>query len=101
MATGSSAETQARVFAALGDPMRVRFVLELAGNAEKTATEIAGALGISLALLCHHGKILVDAGVVTKRKEAQTSYYRANCGVLEENLREVMGRGAAKAAPAS
>ena len=35
-------------------------------------------VGISLALLCHHASVLVDAGVVTKRKEGQTSYWTLN-----------------------
>lgn len=81
-----AAERQAEIFAALADPVRVRFIRELAGGTERSGTAIADRLGISLALLCHHSKILVGAGLVQKRKEGQTSYYRANPAVLRERL---------------
>jgi DNA-binding transcriptional ArsR family regulator len=82
-----AAERQAEIFAALADPVRVRFVRELAGGGERSGTAIAERLGISLALLCHHSKILVGAGLVQKRKQGQTSYYRANRAILRESLR--------------
>jgi DNA-binding transcriptional ArsR family regulator len=77
-------ERQAEIFAALADPVRVRFLRELTDGGERSGTAIADRLGISLALLCHHSKILVGAGVIQKRKEAQTTYYRANRAVLKE-----------------
>jgi DNA-binding transcriptional ArsR family regulator len=80
-------ERQAEIFAALADPLRVRFVRALSDGTERSGSALAERLGISLALLCHHSKILVGAGLVDKRKEAQTSYYRANREVLKECLR--------------
>jgi DNA-binding transcriptional ArsR family regulator len=80
-------ERQAEIFAALADPVRVRFLRELAGGGEHSGTAMAKRLGISLALLCHHSKVLVSARLVQKRKEAQTSYYRANRALLKECLR--------------
>jgi DNA-binding transcriptional ArsR family regulator len=79
-------ERQAEIFAALGDPVRVRFVRELSDGRERSGTAIADRLGISLALLCHHSKILVGAGLVQKRKEAQTTYYRMDRAVLHDSL---------------
>lgn len=90
MTTLPSVEQQARVFAALADPVRVRFVHEVACRGERRGGEIADALGISLALLCHHGRILVDAGVLAKRKEGQTTHYRLEKGVLEAAVRQVV-----------
>ena len=86
MGRQSTPERQAEIFAALADPVRVRFIRELV-RGERNGTAIAQRLGISLALLCHHSKILVSAGLVRKRKQAQTSYYRANRAVLRECLR--------------
>lgn len=75
----TSAEQRAAVFKALGDPTRLRIVdfLRRRGG-EVTGTELAEHLGVSLALLCHHGDALIDAGLVTKRKEGQTSYWALN-----------------------
>jgi ArsR family transcriptional regulator len=85
--TAPAPEHQAKVFAALGDPVRVRFIRELVERGEQTGTVIAERLGISLALLCHHSNVLVGAGLVEKRKQGQTSYYRANRAILKECLR--------------
>jgi DNA-binding transcriptional ArsR family regulator len=79
-----NAVEQAKVFAALSDPMRVRMMEQLAKGAERTGTELAGELGISLALLCHHSKILGEADLIEKRKVAQTSLYKAKRETLEK-----------------
>lgn len=81
-----SATEQAKVFAALADPMRVRLMEQLAKGAERTGTELAERLGISLALLCHHSKILGEAGLIEKRKVAQTSIYKARRDTLEKTF---------------
>ena len=78
-----SAEHRAAVFKALGEPTRLRIVdfLRRRGK-EATGSEIAEHVGISLALLCHHTDALVEAGLVTKRKEGQTSIWRVNATAL-------------------
>lgn len=86
----SDNEQQARVFAALADPVRLRFVRELLNDDECSGSAIAERLGISLALLCHHSRILVDAGVVAKRKEAQTAYYKANRKILKDCMKNLL-----------
>jgi len=82
-----SPESQAKVFAALGDPLRVRFVRELVERGEQSGTAMAERLGISLALLCHHSNVLLAAGLVEKRKQAQTTFYRANRAMLKDCVR--------------
>ena len=89
---------QARLFAALADPARVRLVRELAAGEEKSGTEIANNIDVSLALLCHHSRILVDAGVISKRKQGQTTYYKANTPLLQRALRDLLACDAIKAA---
>jgi DNA-binding transcriptional ArsR family regulator len=80
-------ERQAQVFGALGDPLRVRFLRELVDHGEQTGTAVAERLGISLALLCHHSNVLLAAGLVEKRKQGQTTYYRANRSMLKACVR--------------
>jgi ArsR family transcriptional regulator, arsenate/arsenite/antimonite-responsive transcriptional repressor len=76
---------RAAVFKALGEPTRLRMVEFLRKHrGEATGRELAESAGISLALLCHHADALVDAGVVFKRKERQTSYWRINARLLAE-----------------
>jgi ArsR family transcriptional regulator, arsenate/arsenite/antimonite-responsive transcriptional repressor len=76
-------ERQAEIFAALADPLRVRFVRELADNGECSGKTLASRLGISLALLSHHSKILVASGLVRKRKAGQTTYYSEDRSILK------------------
>ena len=83
-----SADHRAAVFKALGEPTRLRIVdfLRRRGR-EATGSEIAEHVGISLALLCHHTDALVEAGLVTKRKEGQTSIWRVNATALTSALK--------------
>ena len=82
-----SVEERALVFKAIGDPTRVRIIELLRAHTEEiTGTEIAGHVGVSLALLCHHSSVLVEAGLVTKRKEGQTSYWTLNREALATAL---------------
>jgi DNA-binding transcriptional ArsR family regulator len=77
----------AKILSALADPVRLRFVRDLARAKERSGSEVAEALGISLALLCHHSRILVESGIVDKRKEAQTAYYSVNKRLLKACLK--------------
>jgi DNA-binding transcriptional ArsR family regulator len=83
-------EQQAKIFSALSDPVRLRFVRELVQEGELSGTAIAEALGISLALLCHHSRILTEAGIVSKRKHAQTAYFRANRKLLTYSMKSLV-----------
>lgn len=72
----------AKIFAALSDPTRLRIVELLANAKELSGTEIATQLEISLALFCHHSKILVEAGLLQTRKAGQTKYNSLNWELL-------------------
>jgi DNA-binding transcriptional ArsR family regulator len=90
--TASSVEERALVFKAIGDPTRVRIIELLRDQtAEITGTEIAEHIGVSLALLCHHSSVLVEAGLVNKRKEGQTSYWTLNRDALASALGSLAG----------
>ena len=84
------AEEQAKIFDALSDPVRLRFVRALVRGGELSGTALAERLGISLALLCHHSRILTEAGVVHKRKKAQTAYFRANRKILTDTMKSLL-----------
>lgn len=86
----STADQRATVFKALGEPTRLRIVdfLRRRGK-EATGSEIAEHVGISLALLCHHTDALVDAGLVIKRKEGQTSIWRVNAQALAAAMKSL------------
>jgi DNA-binding transcriptional ArsR family regulator len=58
------------VFTALGDPTRIKLVAHLcAGDA--TVGELAAPYDMSLQAISKHVKVLEDAGIVSKTKDAQ------------------------------
>lgn len=59
-----------RVFAALADPVRRDIVARLA-DGDATVTELAEPYDISLQAVSKHLKVLGDAGLVTRRRDAQ------------------------------
>ncbi len=65
-----STEQLNRVFAALADPTRRDLVARLAG-ADATVGELAEPYDMSLQAISKHLKVLEEAGVVTRSKEAQ------------------------------
>ena len=85
---GQELEQKARFFAALADPTRLQIVGLLAESpGEMSGSDIADRLGISLALQCHHNRVLSEAGVILKRKEGQTSYFSLNRKFLRLSLK--------------
>jgi DNA-binding transcriptional ArsR family regulator len=85
-------EQRAAAFKALGEATRLRIVDFLRDrDVEATGTEVAAETGISLALLCHHADALVESGIVIKRKEGQTSYWRINRDALDLLVRDLDG----------
>ena len=56
-----SIEQRAEVFAALGDPVRLRIVEQLA-TSDGLPSDLARDLGIGSNLLAHHLNVLVGAG---------------------------------------
>ena len=59
-----------RVFAALGDPTRRDIVARLA-RGDATVGELAAPYDVSLQAVSKHLKVLEEAGLVTRTKEAQ------------------------------
>lgn len=61
-------------FTALADPTRRR-ILELLGDGERAAGEIADRFAASPPAISQHLKVLRDTGLVTVRPEGQYRYY--------------------------
>jgi len=76
MTTSISIEQRAKIFAALADPTRLRFVELLAASDEMSGSEVAEKLSISLALMCHHSKAIVDIGLAKSAKTARQPIFR-------------------------
>jgi len=69
------ADLIARRFRALGEPLRVR-ALDLLRDQEVSVTALAEQLGTSQQNLSKHLAVLVDAGMVARRKDGTHVYYR-------------------------
>lgn len=76
-------DTLSKVFSALADPTR-REILERLGHGAATVTQLAEPFAISLPAISRHLKVLEDAGLIARDRQAQwrTSSLRA------ESLRE-------------
>ena len=69
------AELIARRFRALSEPMRVR-ILDLLRDGELSVNELTEQLGASQQNVSKHLVLLVDAGMLARRKDGNRVYYR-------------------------
>ena len=76
------AELIARRFRALGEPLRVR-ILDLLRDEELSVNALAAQLGAGQQNVSKHLAVLVDSGMVARRKSGNHVYYRiADDGVF-------------------
>jgi ArsR family transcriptional regulator len=75
----------ARVFAALGDPVRLRLLSLVASQAEVCSCDLEDPLGKSQPTISHHTKALADAGLITGEKRGRWMMWR----VVPERLAAV------------
>lgn len=77
--TTREAQRCARVFAALGDPVRLRLYTMIASaDDEVCACSFVDAVGRSQPTVSHHLKILRDSGLILGTKRGTWVWYRAN-----------------------
>ncbi len=62
-------------FKVLGDPMRLR-ILNALQNGEQSVTQVTEAVAASQPNVSKHLKTLQDAGLIARRQEGNTVYYR-------------------------
>ncbi|MCC6165477.1 MAG: winged helix-turn-helix transcriptional regulator [Acidobacteria bacterium] len=63
-------DTLSKVFSAMGDPIRRDIVARLAGS-DATVGELAEPYDVTLQAISKHLRVLEDAGLVTKTRDAQ------------------------------
>ncbi|MGW3195443.1 ArsR/SmtB family transcription factor [Streptomyces sp. NPDC001118] len=81
--TAEEAETAARMFKALGDPVRLRLFSAVASHegGEACVCDISD-VGVSQPTVSHHLKKLKDAGLLTSERRGTWVYYRVEPSVL-------------------
>jgi len=93
------AELIARRFRVIGEPMRIR-LLDRLREGEATVHELTEALGASQQNVSKHLQVLLEAGIVGRRKEGNHAYYAIAdesvfalceqvCGSLQRQLAEL------------
>lgn len=77
----------ARVFKALGDPVRLRILSIVASHAggEACVCDLAAEFDLSQPTISHHLKVLKEVGLLTSERRASWVYYR----VVPETLGEL------------
>ncbi len=89
-------ELIARRFRVLGEPIRIK-LLEHLRNGEATVTDLVAATGTTQQNVSKHLGVLLQAGIVARRKEGTASYYSIAdesvfrlcedvCGTLERQI---------------
>jgi ArsR family transcriptional regulator len=72
----ADAEDLARVFAALGDPVRLRLLSLVAEAGEICSCDLQGPLGKAQPTVSHHTKVLADVGLVVGEKRGRWVWWR-------------------------
>ena len=73
---GDEAAELAKVFAALGDPVRLRLLSLVAAGGEVCSCDLEDPLGKSQPTISHHTKALADAGLLTGEKRGRWMMWR-------------------------
>jgi DNA-binding transcriptional ArsR family regulator len=81
----ATTETLARTFAALADPTRVAIVDRLAG-ADATVKELTEPFDLTQQAVSRHLRVLEEAGLVSRRRQAQARPASLEVGRLVEVL---------------
>jgi ArsR family transcriptional regulator, arsenate/arsenite/antimonite-responsive transcriptional repressor len=66
----------AAVFAALGDPTRLRLLSLVAANGEVCSCDLEEPLGRSQPTVSHHTRILAEAGLLQGEKRGRWTWWR-------------------------
>jgi len=74
---------KAKMFSALSDPLRLRLIEILAEKNQACGKELSQLLGVSVALVSHHAKLLEDSGLIIRKKEGQFSRFSLNAEAFE------------------
>jgi DNA-binding transcriptional ArsR family regulator len=81
--------TSADVFKALGDPIRWNIVQQMAEVAELPCSTLEETLPISKPTISYHTKILVQAGLISVRKQGRSLFYTLRRDVLQQLVDDI------------
>jgi DNA-binding transcriptional ArsR family regulator len=82
--SGAALEKVAERFKVLSEPMRLRLIYALM-DGEKTVSELVRETGSVQANVSKHLSVLLDAGVLGRRKQGTSAYYR----IVDESIFEL------------
>jgi ArsR family transcriptional regulator, arsenate/arsenite/antimonite-responsive transcriptional repressor len=76
----------ARVFKAMGDPVRLRLLSLIASHAggEACVCDLTGVFDLSGPTISHHLKVLREAGLITGERRGTWIYYRVHPELLAQ-----------------
>lgn len=74
--SAGDAEDLAVLFAALGDPVRLRLLSIIAAEGETCSCNLEAPLERSQPTISHHTKILVEAGLIIGEKRGRWTWWR-------------------------
>jgi ArsR family transcriptional regulator len=83
----ADAEDLARVFAALGDPVRLRLLSLVADAGEICSCDLEQPLGKAQPTVSHHTKVLADVGLLVGEKRGRWVWWR----IVPERVAAVRG----------
>lgn len=72
----------------VGDPTRIKICYLLCHYPEFNVGDMANILDTSISVVSHSVKKLLELGLVTRRKEAQTVYYSLKNNEFNKTLRD-------------
>jgi ArsR family transcriptional regulator len=78
--SATDALVPAKMFKALGEPVRLRLMSMIASHAggEACVCDLTDTFDLSQPTISHHLKVLKDSGLVTSERRGTWVYYRAN-----------------------
>jgi ArsR family transcriptional regulator len=87
----------ARVFKALGDPVRLRLLSLIASHAggEACVCDLTDAFDLTGPTISHHLKVLREAGIIDGERRGTWVYYRVQPAVLQRLSSVLMAPGQA------
>ena len=86
----SEANELASVFAALGDPVRLRLLSIVANEGEVCSCNLEAPLAKSQPTISHHTRILTEAGLIVGEKRGKWTWWRTAPDQLRA-VRRVLG----------
>jgi DNA-binding transcriptional ArsR family regulator len=91
MATDLHGDTSvgSEVFKALGDPIRLDIIRQIAAAGELAWSALEETLPVSKPTISYHIKTLVQAGLLTARKEGRNFYYTLRQDTLRQLVDEI------------